>query len=360
MAKVLKKARQGLGKTTPNPATAACVIKDGQIISWGIHQKAGTPHAERLAIAAAGPAAKGATLYVNLEPCTHHGRTPPCVDAIIQAGIAHVIYAAKDPNPKVSANPADDILKNAGIQVTHSVLTTQAEDLNKVFYTNQRQNRPYIRLKAAMTLDGKVALSNGQSKYLTGPESRKKVHQLRKLTQTILIGYKTILADDPQLDIRLTATPKSLTTLIIIDPKGQAPENARCFTSNPKAKIYIVTNSDTQLSQALLKKVTQWKFNPIDGKLPLDQVLKTAYDAGICDILIEGGTGIYSSFIQSSLVDEYHLFYAPLIMGGAEDFPVVSIPHSYKVVGDIQRFQLQEIKRFGEDVYLGVKVPTPN
>ncbi len=352
MAKVLKKARQGLGKTTPNPATAACIIKDGQLISWGIHQKAGTPHAERLAIAAAGPAAKGATLYVNLEPCTHHGRTPPCVDAIIQAGIAHVIYAAKDPNPKVSTNPADTILQNAGITVTHSILSSEAEDLNKVFYTNHRQNRPYIRLKAAMTLDSKVALSNGQSKYLTGPESRKKVHQLRKLTQTILIGYKTILADDPQLDIRLTTTPKSLTTLIIIDPKGQTPANARCFTSNPTAKIYLVTDDNTQLPPQLAKKVTQWKLPRKNNQFDIPQLLNIAYQAGICDILIEGGPGVYSSFIESGLVDEYHLFYAPIIMGGAGDFSVVSMEHSFQVVGNIPRFKLKKISRLGEDVYL--------
>ncbi len=355
MAKVLQKAKQGLGKTIPNPATAACIIKDGHIIAWGVHQKAGLPHAERLAIAAAGPATKGATLYVNLEPCTHHGRTPPCVDAIIQAGIIHVIYAANDPNPKVYQNPAVGILQNAGIQVTHTILAPQAEELNKVFYTNQRKNRPFVRLKAAMTLDGKIALSNGQSKYLTGPKSRQKVHQLRKLTKTILIGYKTILVDDPKLNIRLNQKDHSLKTLIIIDPHGKTPENAQFFTSNPKAKVYLVTKDNTQLSPKLTKKVTQWKFPTKNSQLPLDQVLKMAYQEGICDILIEGGPGVYSTFIQADLVDEYYLFYAPMLMGGVGDFPVLALPQSYQTVDEVPRLKLKEVTRVGDDILIVLK-----
>ena len=355
MAKVLQKAKQGLGKTVPNPATAACIVQDGKIIAWGIHQKAGLPHAERLALTKAGDKAKGATLYVNLEPCTHHGRTPPCVDAIIQSGIAHVVYAAHDPNPAVRKHPATQLLQSKGIQVTNSILTTEAEDLNKVFYTNHRQNRPFIRLKAAMTLDGKIALSNGKSKYLTGPESRQKVHQLRHLTQTILIGSKTILADDPKLDIRLGKKEKSLKTLIIIDPQGKTPPNSQCFTSNPQAKIYLVTDDSTTLSTQLSQKVTQWKFTRKNGQFPLDQVLKKAYQEGVCDILIEGGPGVYSSFIQAGLVDEYHLFYAPLLMGGVGDFPVLALPNSYQTVDEVPRLKLMEMTRVGDDVYLVLK-----
>jgi diaminohydroxyphosphoribosylaminopyrimidine deaminase/5-amino-6-(5-phosphoribosylamino)uracil reductase len=351
MRLVLEKAKGQLGKTAPNPATAACLVKDGHIISWGVHEKAGQPHAEVLAIANAKDQAKGATLYVNLEPCTHHGLTPPCTDAIITAGITQVVYASVDPNPKVRETPANALLQDAGITVVSGILDQEAKALNKVFWINHTQKRPFIRLKAGMTLDGKVALSNGESQYITGLKSRHIVHQLRDLTGSILIGYKTINKDNPQLNIRLNET-KSLTNLIIIDPFANTHPDSQVFEVNKTAKIILVTLMHTLLPEKLKSKVTQLKLPDRNGVIDMKDVCEAVYKEGVTDILVEGGTGTYSQLVSQSLVDEYHLFYAPILMGGKTDHSLLTINHLHQKIDHLERLSLHSVDRLEDDIYL--------
>lgn len=326
MTEVLGKAETFHGETYPNPQTAACIVKDGRIISWGIHEKAGGKHAEVLAIEAAGLAdISDATLYVNLEPCTHHGKTPPCVDTIIKAGIKRVVWAMTDPNPNVRKHPASAQLKNAGIEVSVGVLEEAAHIQNRVFITNQIKNRPFIRFKAAISLDGKIALSNGKSHYISNEKSREKVHQIRKKVSAIAIGANTIRVDNPSLNTRLSGQEAPAKCILIFSDSGNIPEDSFFFDKNPNAKIICVTPDNVKLSPELSKKTVQWTWpNAQTLKDMLPDIMQKAYEVGVCDLLIEGGSQLYTTFLDAKLVDEYHLFIAPYILGGVDDIPLVS------------------------------------
>jgi diaminohydroxyphosphoribosylaminopyrimidine deaminase / 5-amino-6-(5-phosphoribosylamino)uracil reductase len=321
MKRLLQIAEKKKGISNPNPFTAAAVVKDGAIIAEGSHNKFGTPHAEALALIEAGKKAVGSKLYVNLEPCTHWGNNPPCTDLIIKAGIKEVVYAIKDPNPDVKRNPAKKILTNAGIKVRDGLLEDDALLLNEIFFKNKILNKTFVTAKIAMSLDGKIALGNGQSKYLTSKKALRQVHMMRKESDAIVVGIGTILADNPSLNLRFGLDKKFRNPIkIILDSNGRTPENAKVFNENTDTKIIIVTKKETIKNRKLdwaKDKAEIWEV-PTDttGSLSWKKILEKTFKNGIGSIFIEGGQKVYTSALEAGIIDKLHTFIAPKILAG--------------------------------------------
>lgn len=303
MSALILLAEEMRGATAPNPMVAAALYKDGQKIATGIHQEKGTPHAEVLAIKAAGKNAKDATLLVTLEPCTHYGSTPPCTNAILEAGIKKVIYATEDPNPALKTNPAKPILEAAGIEVISGICQSEAQELNKVYWTNQTQNRPYIILKAGLSKDLKLTGPNQTSQQLTGPDSQKATHKLRRDSDAILIGIATLLADNPRLSVRKIPLrpPFKNPRPIIIDPKGKTPKTAQLFKENTNPIIITHHRYPELVSQA-----------PPNTRLSWSKLWTHLYkNEAITSILVEGGNTVLTQLLNERQFDELHLFISP-------------------------------------------------
>ena len=289
-------AQQAAGFVSPNPLVGAVIVKDGKIIAEGYHRAYGKNHAEREAILKlAGKklvknCARGATLYVNLEPCAHHGKTPPCTDIIIEAGIKKVVFAVRDPNPKMKKLNSVRILKKAGIKVVYPVLEKEARELNKFFFKNQTKHLPYITLKSAVTLDGKIADARGKSKWITGRKARAAVHQLRLAHDAVLVGKNTVLKDNPRLNIRLPGIKKE-NYKIVLGARNQFPKNTKLLKDR---KAIFVDSSASSLKELL------------------SRLYKKQH---ICSILVEGGAAVNTSFLQAGLIDEWQLFIAPKVFG---------------------------------------------
>ncbi len=346
MAALIRLAGRQLGHTFPNPVVAAAVIKEGKVISQAAHLKAGGPHAEVRAIQPVFEQCAGATLLVTLEPCTHFGRTPPCTDIILRAGIKKVIYAVDDPNPKVRERSAKSILKAAGVAVVSGLCEGEARELNRVYFKNRLTHRPFVTLKAAVSLDGRIALENGQSKYITSPASLARVHALRAMHDAILVGVGTIAADDPSLTIRLgTKKPKS-NTVIVLDPHLRTPKTAKIFQDRTPSQVIIVTaqspDRDWQ-SRATFIRLAKAPFN-------LDDVLARCYQQGICAIFVEGGGHTHSEFIRQKVADRAHFFIAPVLMMGKCSIPVVAIEDSFQKLSELPRLTQVMVNQWGEDV----------
>ncbi len=307
MRKCLSLAKKGKGHTAQNPMVG-CVITDikGNILSEGYHKKFGENHAERNAILNSRKDLKGSTLFVNLEPCSHFGKTPPCADLIIESGIKKVICAMKDPNPLVSGNGIKK-LQNAGIEVICGILEDEARELNKVFIKNITKNKPYILIKTAVTADSKIALQNGKSKWITDDFSRKLVHKMRFEHQAIMTGSGTILTDNPSLTSRIKGAKNPIR--IIMDKKGVIPLDFNIFKNNTE-KIFVITNSKNTYPDYIQKI----------GFESYDTLFKTLYSLQIYDVLIEGGCGLNSSLMDSGEADEIAIFLAPKIFGGGMPF----------------------------------------
>ena len=307
MKKCFTLAKKGEGKTAPNPMVG-CIITDKKhdIISVGYHQKCGENHAERNAILNCEKSLEGATLYVNLEPCSHFGKTPPCADLIIEKGIKKVICAMQDPNPVVSGRGIKKLQK-AGIEVVQGVLEEQAKELNKVFIKNITKKKPYIMIKTAITADGKIALSNGKSKWITDDFSRNLVHKMRSKYQAIMTGSGTVLADNPNLTSRIKNDKNPIR--IIMDKEGIIPVEYNVFKENTE-KIILITNS---------KKTYPSHIEKINFE-SYDILFKTLYSLNIYNMLVEGGCGLNSSIIAANEADEISIFMAPKIFGSGTPF----------------------------------------
>jgi len=311
MKKCFALAKKGKNAVIPNPMVG-CVITDeeGNIISEGYHKKFGENHAERNAILDSKKDLKGSTLYVNLEPCSHFGKTPPCADLIIKKGIKRVICAMGDPNPIVSGNGFKK-LQQAGIEVITGVLEEEAKELNKVFIKNITKKKPYVLIKTAVTLDSKIALPNGKSKWITDSYSRNAVHKMRASNQAIMTGSGTVLADNPKLTARVKGFKGGSKNpiRIIMDKKGVIPLNYNIFEDNTE-KIILITNSKRNYPKHIQK---------IDFK-DYDTLFKTLYSMNIYNVLVEAGQGLNSSLIAAGEADEIAMFMAPKIFGGGRGF----------------------------------------
>lgn len=334
MKKALSLAAKGAGYVSPNPMVGAVLVKDNLVIATGYHQKYGEAHAERIALDKAGSLAKDSTLYVTVEPCCHYGKTPPCTDAIIDAGVKRVVIAMRDPNPLVSES--ENILKSSNIEVVYGTLEKEAKIINQSFIKNMKYKRPYVTLKLGTTLDGKIADKFMNSKWITNELSRTHVHKLRFENDAILVGAGTVCSDNPTLTVR-HMKKKLNWTKIIVDPFLQVPPAAKIFES--KDKVVFVTQDPTTINQTekdeFKKKLkilsdTGCDFIFLELKeegFDIKKILKELSSFGINSVFVEGGSQIATSFLQSNSVDRFIRFIAPKLMNDDKAIPMFKLNH---------------------------------
>ena len=371
MQLALRLARRGYGTTSPNPMVGAVLAKRGQIIGRGWHRKAGEPHAEIEALRDAqkrGHSARGATLFVTLEPCCTHGRTPPCTAAIIAAGIKRVVIGATDPNPQ-HAGKGFKILRCAGISVTHGILADECARLNEAFNHWIVRRTPFVTVKAAMTLDGKIATASGESKWITGEKARAHGQKLRRGSDAILVGVNTILADDPSLTARsrkseVRSQNKNLRLRrIVLDSRARTPVTAKVVSDEFAALTTIVVgkNAPKNRAAALAKRVnvivapTNSKLKTKNSKLELRWLLKKLGAESVTSLLVEGGGEVNASFLLGGLAQRVAFFYAPKILGGRDSKKAV-VGDGAKNLAEVLQLRDVEWRRLGEDLLLTAKV----
>ncbi|MDD2466903.1 MAG: bifunctional diaminohydroxyphosphoribosylaminopyrimidine deaminase/5-amino-6-(5-phosphoribosylamino)uracil reductase RibD [Desulfobulbus sp.] len=319
MRLALNEAEKGLGRTTPNPAVGAVIVNSGQVVGRGYHKKAGTAHAEVNAIHAAGEAAGGGTLYVTLEPCNHTGRTPPCTQAILKAGLTRVVIGTMDPNPTVVGGGAD-FLREQGVEVVCGVLEEQCRDLINPFVKHSSTGLPWVIIKAGLSLDGKIAFCQGKGGAITGSDSSHSVHQLRDQVDAILVGVGTALIDDPSLTTRLEGKDDTRDPLrIVLDSQLRLPPRAQMLTQHSSAQtwIFCADDADVERERALLQSgAVVHRLPPAaDGRPDLKQLLAFLGAQQLNSLLVEGGAAIHGAFWWQKLVDELRLYYAPYFIG---------------------------------------------
>ena len=316
MREALRIAEYARGRTAPNPLVGAVIVRDGTIIANGWHRAAGEPHAEIHALRMAGELARGATLYVTLEPCAHHGRTGPCAEAVIAAGIARVVVALCDPNPLV-AGRGIDLLAAAGIEVVTGVCETEARRQNEVFLKWVTQKRPFVTLKTAMTLDGKIASSTGASQWITGAEARLRVHEYRNEYDAILVGIGTVLADDPSLTTRLPDRTGKNPLRVVLDSEARTPLDAKIVTDGAAPTLIAVSERADQRRVNLLRACGTEVVMLGTERVDIAALLDDLGEREITSLFVEGGGTVNWSFLAGGYVDKVHAFIAPMLMGGA-------------------------------------------
>lgn len=326
MDEAMELARKGWGHTSPNPMVGAVVVRDGEAVGRGYHEAVGGPHAEVNALADAGERARGATLYVNLEPCNHQGRTPPCTRAIREAGIARVVVAMADPNRNV-AGGGNAVLRSSGIEVVVGVREAEARRLNEIFVKFVTTQQPFVILKCASTLDGRIATRTGDSRWVTGETARARVHDLRHGADAIMVGIGTVISDNPRLTTRLSDGRKGLDPVrIILDSKLSIPEDARVLERGASEADTILVTGDAV--SAAKRKVLRSRGVKVleaplrDGGIHLNSLMNRLGYIGISSLLVEGGSRVIASVLRSRIVDKILFFYAPKILGGSDGFPI--------------------------------------
>lgn len=345
MKRALRLAARATGMTSPNPMVGAVIVKNGRIIAEDYHKRAGEPHAEALALTKAGKEAHGSTLYVSLEPCCHtEKRTPPCTKAIIASKIKRVVIGQTDPNPKVSGRGIEE-LKNAGIEVKIGVLGKEAATLNEAYSKFIKTKMPFVIMKVAMTLDGKIATPHGQSKWITSEKSRLLVHKLRSASDAVLTAIGTVKADDPELTARIKGGKNPIR--IVIDPMLQIPIPSKILKTPPDT--IIVTKKNNQKKKNLEKSGI--KFILFKEKLDLKWLMSELGKVGIMSVLVEGGSSLTAHCLEDGIVDKAMFFIAPKIIGGRGSYPAVggrvyrSLENPYLVEG-------MRVRRIGEDILI--------
>lgn len=322
MKRALDLAVKAMGRTSPNPLVGCVIVKDEQIVGEGYHLKAGTPHAEVHALAAAGEQARDATAYVTLEPCSHFGRTPPCAEALIRAGIKQVVVAMKDPNPLVSGRGIAR-LREVGIQVDVGLMFHEASLINEVFVKVITTGLPFVVYKTAMTLDGKIATETGDSRWVSTEVSRQYVHQLRDRYDVILAGSDTVILDDPTLTCRLPSGQDPVR--LIVDGKLRIAENAQVLTSSAHSPCVIATTQAASHEKIErlnhLVGVEVWQYDTL-RHVPLEKLLRDLVRRGWTSVLLEGGGGLAGTLIQDQRVDKIEFFIAPKLIGGNGPSPL--------------------------------------
>jgi len=348
----LAQARKGAGRVSPNPLVGAVVVKGGRIVGRGYHRKAGTPHAEVHALAEAGRNARGADLYVNLEPCSHFGRTPPCVDAIIAGGIKKVVTGMIDPNPLVSGKGISR-LKRAGIQICSGVLEEDCRKLNEVYIKYMTRGLPFVMLKVASSLDGKIATASGDSRGLTAPPAIRAVHKLRDQVDAILVGIGTVEADDPLLTTRIPGKRGKDPIRVIVDSRLRISPRARVFNPGSGVGVIIATTGRAPRAKKAglerMKGVSVITAEGKDGRVDLKRVMTLLGKRGISSLLIEGGTAVSTSALACGIVDKILFFYAPKILGGRLAYGITAGEGAVSVKEAIAVHNLT-LKRYGEDI----------
>ncbi|HEY1013615.1 MAG TPA: bifunctional diaminohydroxyphosphoribosylaminopyrimidine deaminase/5-amino-6-(5-phosphoribosylamino)uracil reductase RibD, partial [Herpetosiphonaceae bacterium] len=353
----LAQARRAMGRTSPNPPVGAVVARDGVIVGRGWTQPPGGAHAEVGALREAGPAAAGADLYVTLEPCTIHGRTPPCADAIIAAGIRRVVIAARDPNPRFERDAAS-VLGAAGVAVEFDeAARAEAEEQTEAFRRWITARRPFVLAKYAMTLDGKIATKTGDSRWITSPPARAWVHELRDRTDAILVGVGTLLADDPLLTTRIErpARPVSHPLRVVLDAGGRTPPAAALLRADTPGRTLIATTerSDPAWRSALAGPHAEVALLPAlpGGRIDPAALLDLLGERQITSLLVEGGGEVIASFAAAGLIDKLYAFIAPKIVGGAHAPSPVGGP-GVERMAEAAPFMLRRVEQLGPDALL--------
>lgn len=353
MREALALARSQAGKTSPDPLVGALIVKNGRIISKGYHAQQSTPHAEAFAIRKAGAKAKGATLYLNLEPCCHYGFNPPCTHAIIKSGIKRVVAAMKDPNPLVNGKGFKE-LKKAGIKVHVGVMQKEAVQLNEAFSKYITSNIPFVILKCAMSLDGKIATVTKDSKYITNKLSRQYVHKMRVYVDAVMTSVNTVKIDDPKFTVRdvgMDIIEKRDPKKIVIDPYAQIPINSFVLSHQPERTIVIVGNMASKKRIERIRKTgaVVIEFHAKSGVMDLKSVMAELGEDKITSIMIEGGGNFAASALEAGIVDKALFFIAPKIIGGKIAITPVE-GRGIKKLSSAINLKDVDVKRFGNDI----------
>jgi diaminohydroxyphosphoribosylaminopyrimidine deaminase/5-amino-6-(5-phosphoribosylamino)uracil reductase len=353
MGLALRLAARGLGRVWPNPAVGCVIVdREGHVVGRGWTQDGGRPHAETEAIRSAGTRAEGATAFVTLEPCAHHGQTGPCAEALTNAKISRVVSAVEDPDARV-AGRGHEMLRKAGVVVRVGVLQAQAQELNAGFFSRVQRGRPFVTLKLATTLDGKIALKSGQSQWITGEAARRHSHLMRAQHDAVMVGIGTALADDPELTCRLPGLEHRRLVRIVVDSAGRLPVASKLVASASKQAVWLLTQVDApQLSERNVKVLSTG--SSADG-VSLQSGLTLLAKEGLTRVMVEGGAKLASSLLKYGLVDQLLWYRAPTVMGeGASAVSDLGLT----LLGELPRFIRKETIRLGEDVLETYRIAT--
>ena len=350
MRKLIQKAKRSSNICFPNPVVAAAIYKNDIVISYGVTQSyvsSSGAHAEVIAIEKAGALSKDASLMVTLEPCTHTGRTPPCVNAIIKSGIKHVIFAVEDVNPSVRESPAKSILEQHGLSVRYNLCREAAMLINEGYFWRHRMQKPFVKLKVGMSLDGKIAMKSGESKYITSESSLKSVHRLRAQSHAIIIGAETIRKDDPQLDLRFgfRTKVKQVPSIIIISRFGKLSSTFRVFNHSQHANVIIVCEKTPAQRIEHVSYVNFFNH----GELSWPDLLDYCYKNGLMELLIEGGARLYSSAISAGIVNQLICFIANKLIGQKDAISFLAMPYPTFLKDSIQ-LKNYKVTKSGDDL----------
>jgi diaminohydroxyphosphoribosylaminopyrimidine deaminase/5-amino-6-(5-phosphoribosylamino)uracil reductase len=347
MARALQLAERGLYSTSPNPRVGCVLARDGIVVGEGWHERAGEAHAEVHALHAAGAAARGATAYVTLEPCNHHGRTPPCVDALLAAGVARVVAAMEDPNPLVAGQGLSR-LQHAGVAVASGLCAGEARELNVGFVSRMTRGRPWLRLKAAASLDGRTALETGQSQWITGPEARRDGHRWRARACAILTGIGTVRDDDPQLNVRDVDTSRQ-PLRVVVDSRLETPLDARILHDGGGPVLVVGAAADASRAEALRARGAEViLLANAEGKVDLPALLGELAARGINEVHAEAGFKLNGSLVREGLVDELLLYLAPSLIGDASR-GFFNLPALTSLTGK-RTLQWRDVRQVGSDL----------
>jgi diaminohydroxyphosphoribosylaminopyrimidine deaminase/5-amino-6-(5-phosphoribosylamino)uracil reductase len=351
MRRAIALAKRGLGTASPNPMVGAVVVKGGKVVGEGYHRRAGEAHAEIVALEKAGQRARGGTLILNLEPCCHTGKTPPCVNSIIKAGLRKVVVAMQDPNPVVNGRGIE-MLKKGGIDVKVGLLEREASVLNEAFVTFVERKRPFFVVKGAMSLDGKIATRTGESKWISNEESREYANQLRAVMDGIMVGINTVILDNPLLLPRVSK-PKRYPVRIVLDSKLRIPPSCELVKTGSKFRTLVFTLPDSRQDKE--SRLTSLGIEVVrvapgeNGRLALSAVCKELWQREITSVLVEGGGELNSCFINEGLADKIVIFYAPKLIGG-KSAPSLIGGKGIDFLKDACRIDITSVRRLKEDI----------
>lgn len=351
MRLALDEARKGLGRTSPNPPVGAVLVKDGTIVGVGHHAEAGGPHAEVMALQRAGADARGADLYVTLEPCNHQGKTPPCAPAVVAAGVARAFVASMDPNPLVSGRGVQQ-MRDGGLEVEVGLLGMEADHLIEGWAKFITTGLPFVTLKVASTLDGRIATSSGDSQWITGEEARGLVHRLRSQVDAVIVGRGTVEADDPRLDARVPGGHNPLR--IVLDSSLQMPTTARMLGLPGRTWVACVDPPDPEKARALGAAGAEiFPCLGRDGQVDLDDLLRRLAARGVAEVLVEGGAGVFGAFLAAEHCDKLWLHLGPKVFGGGPTW--TSAPDVAKVA-QAPGFVFRHVEQVGEDLLIEARL----
>jgi diaminohydroxyphosphoribosylaminopyrimidine deaminase/5-amino-6-(5-phosphoribosylamino)uracil reductase len=348
MRRALRLAERGRGLASPNPPVGAVVVRDGKAIGQGFHRGPGTAHAEVVALEAAGEAARGATLYLTLEPCTHEGRTGPCAPRVISSGVARVVVGTTDPNPAVDGRGITAI-RAAGIEVDLGILASDTERLIASFTKFIRTRRPFVTAKLAVSLDGRAAAADGSSQWITGPTARRDAHRLRSASGAVLVGIGTVLRDDPKLTVRLRAYRGRQPIRVVLDSSGRTPMGAAVLSSQAPTLIATTDKATEETIGALRSRGAEvMRFPSRDGRVDLALALDALGKRDIVDVLVEGGPTVIGEAVERSLVDRYVFYVAPMLLGSGGPGAIAAL--LAPTISDARELRIDSTRHVGADL----------